>query len=227
MLGGAIDAIGLIDSRDTPPPSITEPPKKDRGLSVPSLSAPAEVTDPIEQPSTLPARGTSLPGGTLGYQHPSRSQTQPVQRQSSGHSVHSAYGANTTPGIPTARPWPAAMVYGNIKGLRNPGDRAKAYAKAINEIAKAESGLKEWCIASGEWSHSRLDVYAVLTSWQYRTRTARPLGRSKHPLSLVSVFAHLRTAPSFPNLHTRGACRPALNSQCEPTHIPLAKSRPG
>jgi hypothetical protein len=60
-----------------------------------------------------------------------------------------------TQGIPTARPWPAAMMYGGIKRLRGPGDRAKGYAKAINELARAESGLQEWCAASSKYS-SRL-----------------------------------------------------------------------
>lgn len=154
MLGGAIDAIGLIDSRDTPPPSVTEP-RKDRGLSVPTLSAAAELVDKPAKAAPLPTRGASLPGGSPGYDaYAARSQTQPIPEQSqtqvSGYSTHPAYGMNQiTPGIPTARPWPAAMMYGNIKNLRNAGDRAKGYARAINEISKAESGLKEWCAASG------------------------------------------------------------------------------
>ena len=140
MLGGAIDAIGLIDSRDTPPPTIMEP-KKDRGLSVPTLSAPAEV---IEAPKNLPARGASLPGTTV----PS-ARMQPI-RQVSGGSVSSMQEYHMIQGVPTARPWPAAMMYGGIKRLRAPGDRAKAYAKAINDLSKAESGLREWCQASSK-----------------------------------------------------------------------------
>lgn len=153
MLGGAIDAIGLIDSRDTPPPSVTEP-RKDRGLSVPALAAPADLVEAPTKASALPARGASLPGGSLGYESlAARSQTQPVSAQTYGSSPQPAYGmGQSTPGIPTARPWPAAMMYGNIKNLRNAGDRAKGYAKAINEISKAESGLKEWCSASGKHS---------------------------------------------------------------------------
>jgi hypothetical protein len=144
MLGGAIDAIGLIDSRDTPPPTIMEP-KKDRGLSVPTLSAPAEV---IDAPKNLPARGASLPGTAFPT-----ARMQPM-RQVSGGSISSLQEYNMIQGVPTARPWPAAMMYGGIKRLRAPGDRAKAYAKGINDLAKAESGLREWCIAS---SRSELD----------------------------------------------------------------------
>jgi hypothetical protein len=141
MLGGAIDAIGLIDSRDTPPPTIMEP-KKDRGLSVPTLSAPAEVVDTLKN---LPARGASLPGSSFP---PARMQP---MRQVSGGSIGSLQEYNMIQGVPTARPWPAAMMYGGIKRLRAPGDRAKAYAKGINDLAKAESGLKEWCTASSEF----------------------------------------------------------------------------
>lgn len=32
--------------------------------------------------------------------------------------------------------------------MKNAGDRSKAYARAINELAKAETGLREWSIAS-------------------------------------------------------------------------------
>jgi hypothetical protein len=138
MLGGAIDAIGLIDSRDTPPPTVSEP-KKDRGLSVPALAAAAEL---VETPKNhLPSRGASLPGTTT-LQTPQNQAT----RQVSSDSPMNEY--QLIQGVPTVRPWPAAMMYGNIKRLRAPGDRAKGYAKAINELAKAESGLRDWCTAS-------------------------------------------------------------------------------
>lgn len=170
MLGGAIDAIGLIDSRDTPPPSITEP-RKDRGLSVPALSAPAEL---VEVP--LPTRGASLPGSSVAHDaHAVRSQTQPVH----GYSSRPAYGmSQTTPGIPTARPWPAAMMYGNIKNLRNAGDRAKGYARAINEIAKAESGLKEWCAASGTSPSTVTSLWLTYVVQQANRPATRPVKKS-------------------------------------------------
>jgi hypothetical protein len=40
------------------------------------------------------------------------------------------------------------MMYGHIKTLKTPGERAKAYARAINDLAAAESGLREWCLAA-------------------------------------------------------------------------------
>lgn len=141
MLGGAIDAIGLIDSRDTPPPTITEP-KKDRGLSVPTLAAAAEL---VETSKNLPTRGASLPGTALS----ARPVMQPTRQVSSGSDA-AIQEYSMIQGVPTARPWPAAMMYGSIKRLRAPGDRAKGYAKAINELAKAESGLREWCTASSK-----------------------------------------------------------------------------
>lgn len=152
MLGGAIVAIGLIDSRDTPPPTVTEP-RKDRGQSVPALAAAAELYEPSHPPNGLPSRGASLSGGTIPFQLPSaRGYPTPVHRVSEdGEFSPDGQQYLTTQGIPTPRPWPAAMMYGGIKRLRGPGDRAKAYAKAINELARAESGLKEWCTASSEY----------------------------------------------------------------------------
>lgn len=150
MLGGAIDAIGLIDSRDTPPPIISEP-RKDRGQSVPALAAAAELIEPPQTTNGLPTRGASLPGGMAPYQLPStRGYPQPVHRLSEDNLSNPEAQRYVTQGFPTPRPWPAAMMYGGIKRLRGPGDRAKAYAKAINELARAESGLKEWCTASGK-----------------------------------------------------------------------------
>jgi hypothetical protein len=160
MLGGAIDAIGLIDSRDTPPPTIMEP-KKDRGLSVPTLAAPAEVVD---VPKNLPSRGASLPGTAFPTTRPNM---QPM-RQVSGGSISSLQEYHMIQGVPTARPWPAAMMYGGIKRLRAPGDRAKAYAKGINDLAKAESGLREWCTASSEFASS---LYILIANLQLSMHT--------------------------------------------------------
>lgn len=44
-----------------------------------------------------------------------------------------------------ARPWPAAMLYGHIRNMKHAGDRAKAYARGVNELARADTGLMEWC----------------------------------------------------------------------------------
>ena len=59
---------------------------------------------------------------------------------------HETVGLSPTSTGTGPRPWPTAMMFGNIKGLRYPGDRATAYAKSINELALAESGLSEWCM---------------------------------------------------------------------------------
>ncbi|WWD16684.1 hypothetical protein CI109_101114 [Kwoniella shandongensis] len=185
MLGGAIDAIGLIDSRDTPPPTIAEPSKREKpnmSIKLGSLQPAAELNDrgPIT-PTSLPMRGASLPG-TAAY--PTSSATAPVQAQSQTQAQGYGNGRSTTqPELNhktsslfskesssqaqsyspptttttimsiTARPWPAAMLYGNIKGLRTSGDRARGYARAINELARSESGLREWCAASVAQAH--------------------------------------------------------------------------
>lgn len=46
------------------------------------------------------------------------------------------------------RPWPTAMLYSHVKSIRSPGGRATAYARAINELVAADSGLASWCQAS-------------------------------------------------------------------------------
>ncbi len=43
-----------------------------------------------------------------------------------------------------ARPWPAAMVLGHVKSMKNPGDRAREYAKATNSLLSTNSGMMEW-----------------------------------------------------------------------------------
>ncbi|KAK8861409.1 hypothetical protein IAR55_002228 [Kwoniella newhampshirensis] len=188
MLGGAIDAIGLIDSRDTPPPTIAEPSKKEKPnmtIKVGSLQPAAELHDrgPIT-PTSLPMRGASLPGSSplpnnsASSQAKAQSQpqsepqvpvytrrsTQPelVHKTSSLFSKDSSSQAHvqsptttmtTTTLSISARPWPAAMLYGNIKSMKHSGDRARGYARAINELARSESGLREWCAASAAQAH--------------------------------------------------------------------------
>ncbi|WWC60124.1 uncharacterized protein I303_102688 [Kwoniella dejecticola CBS 10117] len=178
MLGGAIDAIGLIDSRDTPPPTISEPSKKDKPAHL-KLEPAAEVLADEKNmgpmtPTSLPQRGTSLPGlslssapstnslMTLSHQPQNASsyppqavqnkRTQPELRQKASSIFSFASKEQTQSQSPTlsisVRPWPAAMLYGNIKSLKHSGDRAKGYARAINELSRSESGLREWCIAS-------------------------------------------------------------------------------
>ncbi|WVR03968.1 hypothetical protein IAU60_000967 [Kwoniella sp. DSM 27419] len=177
MLGGAIDAIGLIDSRDTPPPMVSEPSKRDKPLAL-ALAPAAEVADrgPMT-PTSLPARGASLPGSSLPSaasatasqlplpQPPAPTHTQyspqpgqqqytkpQLRHQSSSNFSYASTVAQAAVQPPilsiSVRPWPAAMLYGNIKAQKHAGDRAKGYARAINELARSESGLREWCIAA-------------------------------------------------------------------------------
>lgn len=213
MLGGAIDAIGLIDSRDTPPPTIMEP-KKDRGLSVPTLAAAAEL---IDAPKNLPARGASLPGSAFPT-----GRMQPM-RQVSGGSISSSQEYHLIQGVPIARPWPAAMMYGGIKRLRAPGDRAKAYAKAINDLAKAESGLKEWCTASSMFPVTSLGDNANDQS-SMRIDLKQPVlvkhSKCNHWASKLQSLQRW-----FLNRCIHVKYLPVPNSQCERTRIQPAKSQ--
>ncbi len=46
--------------------------------------------------------------------------------------------------VAQSRPWPAAMVIGHVKSIKNPGDRAREYAKATNALLQTDSGMSEW-----------------------------------------------------------------------------------
>ncbi|TYJ57704.1 hypothetical protein B9479_001558 [Cryptococcus floricola] len=186
MLGGAIDEIGLIDSRDTPPPTISAPPKNagsvasDSNSSASSglekrpqmsldtdvsgdgkgLEPPAELVnkgekDPIT-PTSLPQRGMSLSAsedaeeqgqagmGVASTLPASSTHTSP----SDYHSPlpeHPSLPGGTVNYPPLPRPWPSAMQTTQIKSLASPGARALAYARAINELSRGDTGLGWWC----------------------------------------------------------------------------------
>lgn len=165
MLGQAIDEIGLIDSRDTPPPSVTSPtkvahevyPTVELGSSAAGSSTSRES---ISSPGHIPARGTSLPishmspvstkGSSLIDHRPRRSTlTDSLRKMSSFTSLRSTLPPSiTSQSQVAAKPWPAAMLYGSIKSMKHPGERALAYARAVNELARADSGLQGWCATS-------------------------------------------------------------------------------
>lgn len=46
---------------------------------------------------------------------------------------------------PPTKTLPLAIMFGNIKALKTSGERARAYQKGIEELARADSGLREWC----------------------------------------------------------------------------------
>jgi hypothetical protein len=148
MLGGAIEAIGGDVSAETSPPSASESrPKREKpDLTIGPLAPAAEVEAGPITPNSLPMRGMSLGENSKA----------PLRRIPSSKSVEAGPSNPSPPTAVTpsltkiaARPWPAAMLYGHVKGMKNAGDRAKGYARAINDLSKAETGLREWCNASG------------------------------------------------------------------------------
>ncbi|CED82242.1 NADH:ubiquinone oxidoreductase, NDUFS4/18 kDa subunit [Phaffia rhodozyma] len=40
--------------------------------------------------------------------------------------------------------WPKAMVFSDVKSVKSSGDRASMYARKINELSRADTGLGEW-----------------------------------------------------------------------------------
>jgi hypothetical protein len=63
-------------------------------------------------------------------------------------SIQSKQTARTSVTVFEPKPWPAAMLYGHIRNMKHAGDRAKAYARGINELARADTGLMDWCAMS-------------------------------------------------------------------------------
>ncbi|WVQ79059.1 hypothetical protein IAT38_001152 [Cryptococcus sp. DSM 104549] len=235
MLGGAIDEIGLIDSRDTPPPMVGEPSKREKpGMSLrlkegTALQPAAEVVDrgPMT-PTSLPMRGTSLPGppmsqttaGAAAVATPRRGQTQPeLQRKAS--STLSVDSTNYPPPLTqaqrqptqpangqgyvqpsqsvrsfTARPLPPALIYTSITNMKTAGDRAMAYARAVNDLARAESGVRDWCVAYSSQAHRPVarapSKMSAAASLGVRSNGGPPTISLPYQLSLNEPSQHMR-----------------------------------
>ncbi|RXK41386.1 hypothetical protein M231_01291 [Tremella mesenterica] len=152
MLGGAIDAIGLVNSRDTPPPTILPPSKDKPSLSNTSSNslAPPIVTGKASASST-PRREVQTFSSDLAWRSifPSGLRL--------GSDIKSL-----PPWVPLddpiaefqrTRPWPRAMMFSFIKCLPDAGERALMYARGTNELNMADSGLKAWCRATLSQAH--------------------------------------------------------------------------
>ncbi|BEI82515.1 hypothetical protein CcaverHIS002_0303830 [Cutaneotrichosporon cavernicola] len=128
ILGGAIDEIGLIDSRDTPPPNIEVPPKQRLPLRL----------------SQVPVRSASSHVNALPVHSPEQqfSQLSPLsptgQVQGDVANKRAWEHAQREPG----RLGPNEQC--RIKQLKTPGDRARAYAQSVAELQRTDSGLREW-----------------------------------------------------------------------------------
>ncbi|WVW79964.1 hypothetical protein I302_101937 [Kwoniella bestiolae CBS 10118] len=255
MLGGAIDAIGLIDSRDTPPPTIGEPDKLEQDKMKKDLTLrlepAAELTDRDRGPMTptsLPQRGASLPSQPLSAQpqHGSfssqplapqnnngRRSTQPElkHKASSIFSFASTSKENIHVQSPTltisVRPWPSAMLYGNIKSLKHSGDRAKGYAKAINELSRSESGLREWCVASVNQISRAPTKSSALSSLGVRANSvpsAIPLPYQLSPYDPTPHQRNVSAGSEFPmradSYAAREISQRVLDPEDQPTSLP-------
>ncbi|BEI90311.1 uncharacterized protein CcaverHIS019_0303810 [Cutaneotrichosporon cavernicola] len=186
ILGGAIDEIGLIDSRDTPPPNIEVPPKQRLPLrlsQVPVRSASSHVnalpvhspeqqfsqlsplspTGQVQGTSPTNGRGNMLSASPVGLGLMSsvgasvaaagNAATQrtgnAVRHVRKASSILSLRSSNYSYMSPTASTFsggslPNAVLFGSIKQLKTPGDRARAYAQSVAELQRTDSGLREW-----------------------------------------------------------------------------------
>lgn len=181
ILGGAIDEIGLIDSRDTPPPGVGEPPKQRVPLTlsqVPARSASSHRNAVPGHPSdqqlsqlspTGTVQGTSPTGRNMLGANPiglgimssvgasvaaagnaasqrTGSAVRHVRKASSILSLRSSNYSHMSPTTSTfsGGSLPNAVLFGSIKQLKTPGDRARAYALSAAELQRSDSGLREW-----------------------------------------------------------------------------------
>lgn len=257
MLGGAIDEIGLIDSRDTPPPMVGEPSKRERPdmrielEKAKGLEPAAEVVNkgPMT-PTSLPTRGTSLSSTTA-------TQTQGATEMSAGvasslplhqpelerttSSTLSATSSNNPPPFssphitlthsPTtlsfqtaARPWPSAMSISTLKSHKSAGARALAYARAINEIARAETGLKAWCAAAAAEAHRRpIHAAASKTSTSHPAPpVSSPSPSSSSPFDLSPHPRNVSTGSEFPMRADSYTAREISQRVIDPADQPTA-----
>lgn len=195
MLGGAIDEIGLVDSRDIPPPTLGEP-AKGRPMMLHNPPPRSTSTQNVAQhePQSLSPTGVAFPpaqhqrrgshssqnvglglvGGAIAAT--SRANvTRHVRKASSILSIRSNNTLGTSPSGPAFVPTgpqtlPAAVLFGNIKALHTSGDRARAYYRSIGELARADSGLQDLC--------AFLRGFLATTKLMPES-TTRPVGRTK------------------------------------------------
>lgn len=121
-----------------------------------SLDIPAIPGPPFEIPPRAGsfASRSSWSADAAPTPSPAMSSSQAFQTNPYRASVASRASMTSirTPSTPTGtganRPWPTAMLYSHVKSIRSAGGRATAYARAINELAAADSGLASWCHAS-------------------------------------------------------------------------------
>ncbi|ORX36316.1 hypothetical protein BD324DRAFT_487831 [Kockovaella imperatae] len=209
MLGGAINEIQRNNSLENTslevscqPQHHDEPENYEKDVLTPS--APLDDEAPLrssriehrgsssttpQPPSVIPARAGSLLSDSASESMPPP--PVPGPQQIRRHDSTLSFGLQTVLSSPTSmtgpRPWPAAMMFGNIKSIRYPGDRAKAYAKSINAIARADSGLRGWCLA---------------ISSQSRTLPMRSNASSRTALGMKG-FPHSSSSLSVPVAHGR------------------------
>lgn len=247
MLGGAIDEIGLIDSRDTPPPMVGEPGKKQKPDmrieldKAKGLEPAAEVVNkgPMT-PTSLPARGASLSSTTSPPPPPpppvqgptemgagiasSFPLHQPELETTSNNPFSSQAGpfthSPTTLSFhsPTAHPWPSAMSMSTsaLKSHKSAGARALAYARAINEIARAETGLKAWCAAAAAEAHRR-PIHHAPSKTQAPASSSPPVGLSPHPRNVSTGSEFPMRADSYT---AREISQRVIDPADQPTALP-------
>jgi hypothetical protein len=178
MLGGAIDEIGLVNSRDLPPPGIAEPPKDmDHHLILknppPRHSSMANAMM-MDSPTTISPTAThtfahhqrapcsqgsiglglgAVGGGAVtmgsvgGVAQSGRGNVSRHVRKASSILSLRTNNFNNSPTVTVfaagAAALPPAVLFGNIKALKTPGERARAYEKSSSDLFSADSGLRD------------------------------------------------------------------------------------
>ena len=120
-----------------------------------SLTTPTTESVPVAEPSTLADLADISPAEqTPVVAAPSRRMSTYMAREPSTRSLkqlgNEPVKARDLSNLKKGRPLPPAIEYKHIKLLKTPGERAKAYAAKINDLARESTGLEIWLTCTQE-----------------------------------------------------------------------------
>jgi hypothetical protein len=128
---------------DSPTPMSTVTPLA-AVVTPPGPSSPLKAVngaDPYSSPTPSPSRPSGAERRSSLVPRAASLREERSPRLNGVNGIHSAVDLST---LVRNRPLPHACYFGDVVGLRGPGDRAKAYATKINELGKEDSGLDTW-----------------------------------------------------------------------------------
>lgn len=122
-----------------PPPKASLSP----GLEEARMSTNGSPSNPFKSTLSNLKRFSNLPRTPSSLSM--RSSSQLHATPSSSRTPSPAYPATPRPGHQKViNPWPDAMTFRDVSVMKNPAERAVAYAQKIQELTMCDTGLSEW-----------------------------------------------------------------------------------